>query len=479
MQYIVLVFILLMLLAVALAAYWFWRRQSNSRGFGFLEYVRDPNASCNLEEELAKRDDMVRRLATESPEHLVELLLEDADQFGIPCRAIRAAGHRVVPALLSAVGDARFRGGNQKRGILGTIYEPLEGVLICLGEFAPAEAVSVVCPLLADGNDDIRYRVAFLLGSIGSDQAAGPVAQILKEDDDHVRSGVLRGILKATNAGRASETFRRIVFDGVLPLAFRRIDLGADRAARCLLALDHDRAVAVLTDPTRLVAGQENLHYVLQALREANVTLPEVVLLGILSELEGKATKHPDDTVVGETLLMLATLKSKRGMEEVERGLTHPSRRVREKAAMAKVLAAGLDDPTQAAFWSKLHQIDWGRLSDIQRNVLAVRMLIDEVKNGGFPQYFVNCSGDHWRDAIDGLHAIGADIDRQLLEAAVLLFGSIPPSEDHAQRRCQLAKIAKRQDRPFDSIEFHFFKDDNGREVLLRKYIVENASVFR
>ncbi|MHB9081555.1 MAG: DMP19 family protein [Pirellulaceae bacterium] len=216
----------------------------------------------------------------------------------------------------------------------------------------------------------------------------------------------------------------------------------------------------------------------LEALREASVTVDEELLLGVLSDLENTALTYAQERVVGQTLLMLATMESERAAKEIERGLVHPSQRVREDAARAKALAAGLDDPL-AATWKELDIVGWDGLSETQQRVLAVRSLIDEVNNGGFLQYFVNSSGDNWRDAVEGLLAIGADGDKQLLDEALQLFGTIPPSEDRAERHRQVAEMAQRDDSPFRSIESRFFEDKNDREVLLLKHIVKNVDEFR
>lgn len=105
-------------------------------------------------------------------------------------------------------------------------------------------------------------------------------------------------------------------------------------------------------------------------------------------------------------------------------------------------------------------------------------MLIDEVNNGGCLQYFVNSSGDHWRDAREGLDAIGASGDKRLFERALNLFGSELPSEDRGRRHEQVAAIADGEDRPFEAVESAFYEDEGDREVLLLKYMLKNVNEF-
>jgi HEAT repeat protein len=481
MRSIIIVSIVLLVAVIVFTGYWFVSRKSRVHRMGFLDYVRNPDAAASVDSELAERDAVVTRLAQQPCEDLVAMLLDDADPFGLPSRAIEEAGPRVVPALLTAVNDPRFRGGNQTSAfghIFGVTVEPLEGVLRCLEEFAPPEAVPVVLPLISDKSDDIRKNVAALLASIATDEAAAPVCQLLTDEDDYVRSYAMRGIRRATEGGRASDGFRRAVFDAVLPLVYRRAVSGSDRAPRCLLSLDRDRAIAILTDNKRLAPGQVNLDNVLEALREANVKVDEAPLLEILTALEARATEYPEDSVVGETLRMLATIDSESSREAIDRGLRHASQRVRESAAEAKAIAIGLDEPLKAA-WQRRESAGWEGLSTAQKHALAVRILIDEVNNGGFLQYFVNSSGDHWRDAADGLTAIGAEGDRTLFDEALKLFGSEQPGEDGYKRHQQVAAIAKSSDRPFESIEKAFYEDKDDREVRLLIYVLKNIDDFR
>jgi hypothetical protein len=197
-----------------------------------------------------------------------------------------------------------------------------------------------------------------------------------------------------------------------------------------------------------------------------------------VSAVENIATKHPNDRVLGELLRLLARFNSDAARGAIQRGLQHPSRRVRESAAKATAAAADLANPLDAA-WDRLKSHGWEGLSIAQRHVLAVRILIDEVENGGFLQYLVNDSGNHWRDAADGFSALGGTTDRTLLEEVIGRFGAQPPSEDRDTRHEQVARLARGSDRPFESIERRFYDDADDREVLLLKYVVQHADEFR
>jgi hypothetical protein len=466
------------LLAAAAVAFLVYRIafRETETAIGFMDYVRNPSLAFGLQDEFVREDAEVAALSKEPSQQLVEMLLEDPGMFGIPTKAIREAGPRMVPALLAAISDPRFRESmsNEESGLDRL---PIVGVLNCLEDLLAPEAVTAVLPLVADPNEDIRKQVALLLGSIATDEAAAPLRQLLDDKDDYVRGYGVMGILRALKEDRASETFRQQTFGAVAPLVYRSNRSGND-SAQCLLELDKARAVSILTSSERLHPKGENVHEVLEALRIADVKVAKSDLLKILAGWNDKTIEYPGGRVVGQALLMLASVESSKSIDVIDPWLTHSSERIREDATAAKVLAMGLEDPMGFA-WDRLESVGWQKLTDPQRHVIAVKMLVGEVENGGFFQYFVNRSGDNWRDAADGLVAIGAAVDKDLFDQAVGLFGPDLPSEDQETRHEQVAKIANRDEEAFSFVEGPFYKDQNDREVLLLNYILKHADDFR
>jgi HEAT repeat protein len=460
----------LALLAVAAAVWWGVVR--NGKPMGFLDYVRNPQAWKAEEESFEDYFAAIEEEAKKPAEELVAGLLIDADQYGMPARAISKAGPRAVPALLAAVTDPRFRGGNQKSAF-DTPVEPLQVVLSCLSEFDPPEAVPVVAPLVADENCWIRAGVAVLLGSIANDEAAPYVARLLEDEEDFVRSRAVAGIMNATKEGRISEAFRAQVFETVARVALA----DGDMAPACLLGLDKDRAIPILTSQETLSVAQPCLYHILAALREAEVEVSEEVLYSLLTELKEHELDYTIERDVEEILMMLATQGTEKGISAIDEYAHHPSQRIREGAAEARLVAQGLDDPL-GPVWDKLDAVGWSGLTESQRHALAVRRLIDEVNNGGFLQYFFNDSGDHWPDAAAGLEAIGASGDRQLLDEVLAFFKGSSPSENRDTRHHEIAAIAERDDRAFATFEKKFYDDADGREVLLNEYILKHAGDF-
>ena len=472
----VLAIVILVAVVTVAGIWWAGRRADKTKG-GFLDYVRDPHGIDRIHAELSKRDAEVERLSNENPELLVAMLLDNPSRHGEPARAIVAAGQRMVPALLAALEDPRYRDGKQE-GPFGAMREPLEGVIDCLQALAPPEAVPSVQPLVGDENEDIRKEVALLLGSIANDDAALLVCRLLQDHNEYVRSYAMMGILRAIDADRVSDEFRRTVFEAVIPLVSTDTISGGDYAPQCLLGLDRQRAVEVLTADNMLAVGQPNLHEVLHALRKANVPVSANVSTSILSELNANATEYPNTYIVGEALMLLAHIDPDKGRNEAENYSDHPSQQIREWAAEARAIAVGMDKPWEAA-WAHFDSAGWDGLTTAQQHALAVRMLVDEVNNGGFLQYFFNSSGDYWNAALRGLDAIGARSDEALFKQALQVFGTEEPSADRRIRNQQIAKAANRLEHPFDEIESTFYEDKEDREVLLLLYMIEHASDFK
>lgn len=458
------------LLAVV-GAVW-WSLVGSRKPMGFLDYVRNPKAWKAQEDSIEAYQAAIVEESKKPAEVLVEGLLENGDPLGTPSRAIKAAGPRVVPALLAAVNDPRFRVTLQESE-WGFPRMPLDGVFDCLGEFAPPEAVRVVSPLATDEDEDVRKIVALLLATIATDEAAPMVVELLKDKNDRVRRYAVMGIGRALRAGRVNEQFRKTMFDALTPVALA----DGDKAPACLLRLDRERAIPILTSQEALSADQPHLHHILKGLREAKVEVDEGQLIALLAALESSTIERKKERSVEQILLMLATFRSEQALATIENYMDHPSQRIREGAAEARLVAQGLDDPL-GPVWDKLESEGWSGLTEPQRHVLAVRRLIDEVNNGGFLQYFFNNSGDHWRDAAAGLEAIGATGDRQLLDQVLAFFKENSPSENRDSRHHQIAAIAKQDDRPFDKIEKQFYKDTDSREVLLNEYILKSAGDF-
>lgn len=82
---------------------------------------------------------------------------------------------------------------------------------------------------------------------------------------------------------------------------------------------------------------------------------------------------------------------------------------------------------------------DLACLSAEERTAVIGHRVALELSNGGLEQFFVNPAGDHWREAILAIKALGADKLGQIFEKALEVFPNSSPSEKQATRCKQLA----------------------------------------
>ncbi|MDE0934603.1 MAG: hypothetical protein OSA89_01700 [Mariniblastus sp.] len=125
------------LLAVAAVGFVLYRIvfRKTETAFEFMDYVRNPALALALKDEFDMRDAEVTALAKRPARRLVEMLLQDPDQFGTPTRAICEAGPQAVPALLAAITDPRFR-EPPPVDTSGVSRLPIAGVLSCLEDLS-------------------------------------------------------------------------------------------------------------------------------------------------------------------------------------------------------------------------------------------------------------------------------------------------------------------------------------------------------
>lgn len=396
--------------------------------------------------------------------------------------AINQAGPTVVPHLITALANPKFARkyyslGVEACSLLPVDGTPLEIVLECLEQYRPREAVAPVGPLLFSEDKRVRQAAALLLGSMAYDECAQPLQTAFSDCDKSVRSWAIIGIRRGLDEGRLSDTLRKAIYPAV-----RAMVPEDESAAECLLRLDRKRAIDDLSAPELLRVGTSGFAGVLTALRAAGVHLDEAQLTSLADELEQSEMDYPNDKALGEVLQLLSLIRSQEAEERIRRGLKSRSKRVREGAAKAQNILKGTATPFAIAF-DLLKDVGWTGLTTPQQRVLAVRMLIDEVNNGGFSQYFSNSSGEYWRMALEGLRCIGAARDAGILAEVVKAFGPNGAAATQEEREEQFMQLSEEEQSEtnvqWGRLGKQFYKNEDDREVLLLQYIGENAEHFR
>ncbi len=448
--------------------------------YSFREIVRDPSARDMMEFDRGLEQSMIQVLADGPTVRLIDNLVQEST-YKTAQRAIRIAGSRVVPDLMKALEDPRFRVKiEHKPGEYPERVEPVETVIECLGEIGARRAIQKLSRFVEDDSERVRKATALALGSMGDESALPAITRCFADDEDYVRSYALSGVQHALRSNSAAPEFRAAIFEPICALVEWEGAGARNGAPEVLIELDRDRAISFLSDPVRLRPDSPGLKDTLRALRRANATVDEVALLGIVETYESRKERYPGAQILGECLPLLAQSGSSRAREVIHRGFASHDAKVRRGAGEALAALEGVNEPFRYA-WEREESVGWEGLEPTQRWVLSVRILIDEVNNGGFSQYFWNSSADTWKHASNGLHAIGAHETLRLLIQATSFFGQDGPSTDRDVRTEQLAKLVndKDDDNLFGGLETEFYEDRDDREALLLKFVAEHAQDFR
>lgn len=126
----------------------------------------------------------------------------------------------------------------------------------------------------------------------------------------------------------------------------------------------------------------------------------------------------------------------------------------------------------QALYWSALvdrvyrSAAGFSGLSVAEQHYYTVSVLVGEVYNGGFDQYFGNSSGEHYAQACDGLHVLGAHQTLALVhQAKAALFGDAPVPLDQGQRQLAMPTYSDEGDAAceavLDALDTRFYADQD------------------
>jgi hypothetical protein len=115
-------------------------------------------------------------------------------------------------------------------------------------------------------------------------------------------------------------------------------------------------------------------------------------------------------------------------------------------------------------------------LSEIEKQYYAVRVLVGEVYNGGFDQYFHNSSSDYSRYAELGLIRIGAKESLALFRASkAAVFGNDNVPREQVERRMRLKST---NDSPaLELLDSKFWTDPDSMETKLERFAYEEGLV--
>jgi hypothetical protein len=116
-------------------------------------------------------------------------------------------------------------------------------------------------------------------------------------------------------------------------------------------------------------------------------------------------------------------------------------------------------------------------LSEVEKTAFIIDGLEREVNNGGFPQFFLNSSGDHAAATPAALRAIGAPEMARIVEAALAPFGPAGPSSDQATRQNQLDSLGEAEE-VWSGCDSRFYEYPENLALLLRRFVAVRQNDF-
>ena len=130
------------------------------------------------------------------------------------------------------------------------------------------------------------------------------------------------------------------------------------------------------------------------------------------------------------------------------------------------------------AMFKRETEVGFDRLTGAERVALCVNALEREINNGGFDQFFFNSSGDHARQTLEALNAIGAPQVASMLSRAIAVFPDSAPSSDRTKRQAQLDALDQAKRDSLGDVDQEFFAYPEPITELLRVYVESHASEF-
>lgn len=389
---------------------------------------------------------------------------ESSDEAWTEKRIIAKLGEKAYPRALEILRD---ESAHERLVVLTGDEDSLPEAPICrLAEVfdqdapPPPEAAPLLSPFLQSESPEIRKSVALIIGSIGSAQSLPDLQRAIRDEDDYVKSYALMGIERAISGERIAPSEKSRFYDLVAGMWPEDTTFNVCRSIpRILLGLDRARAVVRLLEPDLFTASFEPVWRILEVLAEESVAIPRARLLTLIEEAGREPIEYPLDNVMEGALSLLGQHRVDEDLPTLERLVDHPNEDV-SRGAVKGLYSHHRYFEVIRNPWDVVEADGWDALTTAEKHICAIEELDGEVKNGGFAQYYFNPAGNHWKEALEGLAAIGAGKRHQIMASTIEKFGHTAPSAGRDARNSQLAKIVRRKEDPFHEQDTAWYKTD-------------------
>jgi hypothetical protein len=414
-------------------------------------------------------------------QQMVDRLFVQADPDRANFDGLLFAGSRPLPFLLKALDDPRtttavFSGSD----IYGLGASPFERICNLLWSLRPAEAVAPLARYLDHRNPMFRRKAAWLLASIGTRECLKPVKKALADKDDEVRESALIGLTRAEKGRPRDKQFLAGVFPALIPLLNGGV-YRPESPAGAMMAVAPAKAIPILESPRYFSVRNRQLAKVLEALDRPGVKVPKGILLPLLSKLESVATREsPAQVTYAATLALYANNPDAHAEAKFLSLIDSPSSILSSAAAQGLETLAGIN--VRNVVMDIYDRHGFTAMTQPQQFCFAVELYRDEVDNGGHNQYFYNDDGDLYEVAVQGLSAMGATPQAEILSDAARAFAPVPPPSTEEARRHLMEGFGASQDLILSKADQRFYQleSEPGKrlDVLMTFYALKHRNDF-
>lgn len=471
-------------IAASTVIYVVWSRSKGVEILSFWDAVRNPDAMPDLRQFHKHVEDSAISISG-SPDAVAGLV--DYFVFEAPTtndawsekRIIAKLGEEAYPRSLEILRDT----SNYEKLIRLTENEhSLPEAPICRlcdifdqDTAPPQEVAELLAPYLLSTSPEIKKSAALIIGSVGLAQSLPDLRRALKDQNEYVRSYALMGIQRAVSGGRITDDSKGHFFEMVEAMWPDDTNFHvSEKIPLLLLELDLERAANRLLAPDLFTAKFKPVSDVLHAFVRRGENIPRQKLLALIKEASEEAIEYSTARILEGAFSLLGCHRNEEDLSALESMVDHPNEYVSRGAVKGLYnhhqFFEVVRDP-----WDVVKASGWEALTEAEKHICAVEELDGEVNNGGFAQYYFNSAGNHWREAFEGLAALGARSRHKIMAATIEKFGATPPDNSRKIRNKQLSKMVRKKEDPFneqDSAWFHV--EDELLDRLMFRYNLSN-----
>lgn len=443
---------------------------------GFFDWIRGKGWNREHEDEFTLPDNASNRQIRQA----IYMLLDD-ERADDAFQALHQVKHRARPLLEAAVLDPRIRESTRwPMYCAATAFEMVLEILDSMGSPIPLQEAE---KLVDDSEEKRRHIAALFIGRHAQPRHTQFLLRLFRDSEHIVKDTAIHEFLSTAKVRPIEQEIADAVYPLMKSWALRRDHGSAAEAAKIMLLLDRDKAVADLLDETALDVNLNWLARNIDALTEAGVSIPADQLGSLLANTQRRLDEETDRTnvfhwsgIIRSCLSALA--KSPEGLPSslVEQMLEHEDEDVRDCVIRIRSEQLGLNPVDVVLESLRAHGVD--AMTPVQRSYYCVWILDAEVRNGGFLQYFSNSYGENVEVVRAALHAMGSTSAEQIVSDAIAVFGAGGVPRDRDERNDVLARLIPTDKSPFDAHDGRWYADEDRLSLKLWQFAVAHQDDF-